>query len=105
MQNIDDARAKIEELKSEIEKNNKLYYEEDNPIISDYDYDMMMRQLLSLEEQYPELKTADSPSNRVGGKALSKFEQITHDRVMMSLSNAFSAEELRDFDSNIKEYT
>ena len=48
MQNIDDARAKIEELKSEIEKNNKLYYEEDNPIISDYDYDMMMRQLLSL---------------------------------------------------------
>ena len=105
MQNIDDVRAKIEELKSEIEKNNKLYYEEDNPIISDYDYDMMMRQLLSLEEQYPELKTADSPSNRVGGKALSKFEQITHDRVMMSLSNAFSAEELRDFDSKIKEYT
>ena len=105
MQNIDDARAKIEELKSEIEKNNKLYYEEDNPIISDYDYDMMMRQLLSLEEQYPELKTADSPSNRVGGKALSKFEQITHDRVMMSLSNAFSDGELRDFDSKIKEYT
>lgn len=105
MQNIDEARVKIKELKSEIEKNNKLYYEDDNPIISDYDYDMMMRQLISLEEKYPELKTPDSPSNRVGGKALSKFEQIRHDRVMMSLSNAFTAGELRDFDSKIKEYT
>ena len=91
MQSIDEARVKIEELKAEIEKNNKLYYEDDNPIISDYDYDMMMRQLISLEEKYPELKTPDSPSNRVGGKALSKFEQIRHDRVMMSLSNAFTA--------------
>jgi len=105
MQNIDEARVKIKELKSEIEKNNKLYYEDDNPVISDYDYDMMMRQLISLEEKYPELKTPDSPSNRVGGKALSKFEQIRHDRVMMSLSNAFTAGELRDFDSKIKEYT
>lgn len=105
MQSIDEARVKIEELKAEIEKNNKLYYEDDNPIISDYDYDMMMRQLISLEDKYPELKTPDSPSNRVGGKALSKFEQIRHDRVMMSLSNAFTAGELRDFDSKIKEYT
>lgn len=105
MQSIDEARVKIEELKAEIEKNNKLYYEDDNPIISDYDYDMMMRQLISLEDKYPELKTPDSPSNRVGGKALSKFEQIKHDRVMMSLSNAFTAGELRDFDSKIKEYT
>ena len=78
MQSIDEARVKIEELKAEIEKNNKLYYEDDNPIISDYDYDMMMRQLISLEEKYPELKTPDSPSNRVGGKALSKFEPIRH---------------------------
>ena len=105
MQSIDEARVKIEELKAEIEKNNKLYYEDDNPIISDYDYDMMMRQLISLEDKYPELKTPDSPSNRVGGKALSKFEQIRHDRMMMSLSNAFTAGELRDFDSKIKEYT
>ena len=105
MQSIDEARVKIEELKAEIEKNNKLYYEDDNPIISDYDYDMMMRQLISLEDKYPELKTPDSPSNRVGGKALSKFEPIRHDRVMMSLSNAFTAGELRDFDSKIKEYT
>lgn len=105
MQNIDEAIVKIKELKNEIEKNNKLYYEDDNPVISDYDYDMMMRQLISLEEKYPELKTPDSPSNRVGGKALSKFEQISHDRVMMSLSNAFTAGELRDFDSKIKEYT
>jgi len=105
MQSIDEARVKIEELKAEIEKNNKLYYEDDNPIISDYDYDMMMRQLISLEDKYPELKTPDSPSNRVGGKALSKFEQIRHDRVMMSLSNAFTSGELRDFDSKIKEYT
>ena len=79
--------------------------QDDNPIISDYDYDMMMRQLISLEDKYPELKTPDSPSNRVGGKALSKFEQIRHDRVMMSLSNAFTAGELRDFDSKIKEFT
>ena len=105
MQSIDEARVKIEELKAEIEKNNKLYYEDDNPIISDYDYDMMMRQLISLEDKYPELKTPDSPSNRVGGKPLSKFEPIRHDRVMMSLSNAFTAGELRDFDSKIKEYT
>ena len=75
---MDNIKNKIDELKEKILENNKLYYEQDNPLISDYDYDMMMKELIKLEEDYPEYKTLDSPTLRVGGTALSKFEQITH---------------------------
>lgn len=102
---MDNIKNKIDELKEKILENNKLYYEQDNPLISDYDYDMMMKELIKLEEDYPEYKTLDSPTLRVGGTALSKFEQITHEKQMMSLNNAFSSQELREFDNKVKEFT
>ncbi|MGP1410655.1 MAG: NAD-dependent DNA ligase LigA [Peptoanaerobacter stomatis] len=105
MLDINTAKDRIDELKKEIEKNNKLYYEDDSPTISDYDYDMMMNELISLENKYPNLRTEDSPSVRVGGKVLEKFEQVVHEKQMMSLTNAYSLGELRDFDNRIKEYT
>ena len=105
MLDINTAKDRIDELKKEIEKNNKLYYEDDSPTISDYDYDMMMNELISLENKYPNLRTEDSPSARVGGKVLEKFEQVVHEKQMMSLTNAYSLGELRDFDNRIKEYT
>lgn len=105
MLDINQAKDRVLELRQEIEKHNKLYYEQDSPQIDDYDYDMMMKELIKLEDEYPSLKTEDSPSVRVGGKVLEKFEQVVHDRQMMSLNNAFSMGELRDFDNKMREYT
>ncbi len=90
-------------LKNEIIENSKLYYEKDAPKISDYEYDMMFRELCDLEEQYPELKTFDSPTVRVGGKALDKFEKFTHTVRMGSLTDVFSFDELRDFTDRMQE--
>ena len=73
------------------------YYVYDSPEISDYDYDMMYARLLSLEEKYPSLVVPDSPTQRVGGKALEKFEKVTHKVKMNSLSDVFSYEEIEDF--------
>lgn len=80
-----------------------LYYNKDNPEITDYEYDRMMKSLIYLEEKFSFLKRKDSPSSRVGGVALSKFEKYTHERPMLSLSNVFSEEELRDFDRRVRE--
>ena len=91
------AEKRIAILRGEIIKNSKLYYEEDAPVISDYEYDMMFRELTELEEEFPELKTEDSPTVRVGGKALDKFEKFTHSVRMGSLTDVFSFEELSDF--------
>ena len=94
---LEDARARVEYLRDEIIKNSKLYYEQDAPVISDYEYDMMFRELTELEEKYPEIKTPDSPTVRVGGKALDRFEKHTHTVRMGSLTDVFSFDELRDF--------
>ena len=94
---IEKATERIEFLRREIEINSKLYYEKDSPKISDYEYDMMFRELTELEEKYPELKTADSPTHRVGGRALDKFEKYTHTVKMGSLTDVFSYDELYDF--------
>ena len=91
------AKSRIEYLRAEILRNSKLYYEEDAPKISDYEYDMMFKELVELEEAYPELKTPDSPTVRVGGKALDRFEKFTHTVKMGSLTDVFSFEELNDF--------
>lgn len=99
---MDNIQNKIENLKKEINKNNRLYYIEDAPIITDYEYDKMMRELMDLEEKYKEYKTLDSPTMRVGGKALEKFEQVVHTSQVQSLANAFSYDELREFDERIK---
>lgn len=92
-----DAKTEIEKLRNEIEYHNKLYYVDDAPVISDYDYDMLMVRLIKLEEEYPELITPTSPTQRVGGKALSQFTQVRHQVALESLSDVFSYEELADF--------
>lgn len=91
------AAKRIKELRAAIDRAAKLYYVDDSPEISDYEYDMMFRELSLLEEKYPEYITEDSPTRRVGGKALSKFEKVTHTVRMGSLSDVFSFEETEDF--------
>ena len=90
-------KQRIDYLREQIEYNSRLYYENDAPVISDYEYDMMFRELTDLEEQNPEYQTPDSPTHRVGGKALDKFEKFTHNVRMGSLTDVFSMEELKDF--------
>ncbi|MEM5767154.1 MAG: NAD-dependent DNA ligase LigA, partial [Bacillota bacterium] len=87
----------IEQLRAEINRHNELYYINDAPVISDAEYDKMLRKLLTLEEAHPALVTPDSPTQRVGGKPGEIFETITHRVPMLSLGNAFSVEELRVF--------
>ena len=99
------AKDRIEELKSLINKANYEYYTLDNPTISDYDYDMMMEELIKLEVEYPEYKTIDSPTNRVGGEVLDKFEKVTHSREMKSLSDIFSYDEVINYLNGIKKIT
>ena len=95
--NISDARLRAELLREKIVYNSKLYYEQDAPEISDYEYDMMFRELQDIEAAFPELMTADSPTVRVGGKALDRFEKYTHTVRMGSLTDVFSFDELHDF--------
>ena len=90
-------KQRIDYLREQIEYNSKLYYENDAPVISDYEYDMMFRELTELEDQNPEYQAPDSPTHRVGGKALDKFEKFTHNVRMGSLTDVFSMEELKSF--------
>lgn len=92
-----DAKEQIEQLRKEIEYHNKLYYVDDAPVISDYDYDMLMVRLIKLEEEHPELVTPTSPTQRVGGKALSQFTPVQHQVPLESLSDVFSFDELAAF--------
>ena len=87
----------IEKLRRELEYHNKLYYVLDAPVISDYEYDMLMQRLKKLEAEHPELITPDSPTQRVGGEALSQFEPVTHQVPLESLTAVFSYEELFAF--------
>ena len=89
-----DAQKEILKLRREIEHHNKLYYVMDAPVISDYEYDMLMNQLKALEAEHPELVTPDSPTQRVGGMALSQFEPVQHQVPLESLTDVFSYEEL-----------
>ena len=92
-----DAKTEISELKRTIEKLNNEYYVLDAPSVSDFEYDALMRRLIELEEQNPELKTADSPTQRVGGKALAQFAPVTHVVPLESLTDVFSFDELESF--------
>ena len=94
---------KINELIDKINYHNEKYYNEDSPEISDIEYDNLVKELIKLEEENPEFKKIDSPTNRVGGKALEKFNQITHKIPMLSLSNAYSDSDLKDFDKRVKD--
>ncbi len=93
---------RVEKLRKELTYHSKRYYEEDSPEISDYEYDMMFAELKSLEEKYPELYDPTSPTLRVGGRALDKFEKVTHTARMDSLADVFSFEEVEDFCEKMK---
>ena len=97
----ENAKSRAEFLREKIIYNSKLYYENDAPEITDYEYDMMFRELQELEEKFPEIRTPDSPTVRVGGRALDKFEKFTHNVRMGSLTDVFSFDELSDFMSRI----
>ena len=92
-----DVQKEIEKLRRELEYHSRLYYVEDAPVISDYEFDMLMNRLKELEAEYPELVTPDSPTQRVGGQALSKFEQVRHQVPLESLTDVFSLDELYAF--------
>ena len=96
------AENRVKELTKLLEYHNERYYNMDNPEISDYEYDMMLRELENLENDFPSLKSPLSPTNRVGGSAGEKFSAVTHTVPMESLHDSFSHGELRDFDKKVK---
>ena len=97
------ALEKIRELRSEIERHNRLYYQLDEPEISDAEYDRMLNELMELEDKYADsIDVTDSPSRRVGAAPLEKFATVTHLTPMLSLANAFSGEEIVEFENRIK---
>ncbi len=95
--NRDEAAARIKELTRKVEYHSRLYYQLDSPEISDYDYDMLFRELTELEQKYPELADPNSPTKRVGGKASDGFEPAAHTVPLQSLTDVFSYDEVKDF--------
>lgn len=95
-------KERIEELVKILNEANYNYHVLDNPTITDQEYDKYLRELVTLEEKYPEYVLEESPTKRVGGKVLDKFNKITHKIPMLSLGNVFNEDEIRDFDSRIK---
>ena len=100
---LEQARSRVEELRAVIEKNNRLYYDQDAPELEDYEYDALNRELKELEVQFPELVTPTSPTQHVGGTPSGRFAKVTHAVKMESLLDAFSYEELRDFDRRVRD--
>ena len=101
-QNIDQIAARIAALRRDIEYHNYRYYIEDDPVISDEEYDRMFRELRELEREHPELAPPDSPTQRVGAEPQERFRKVKHLRPMLSLANALDEEELRAFDKRIR---
>ena len=95
-------KNKIKVLRDELNFHNKLYYDENKNIISDYEYDIKMKELITLEETYPEFKNKTSPSVKVGGKITKEFNSFKHEEKMLSLSNTYSDDDLNDFDKRVK---
>ena len=98
----DAAWKRITDLRNVIEYHNKRYYQQDNPEISDAEYDRLMRELQDLEHQYPDDMLPSSPTQRIGAAPLNKFAAFNHPSAMLSLANAFSNEEIIEFDNRIK---
>jgi DNA ligase (NAD+) len=96
--------ASIKKLRQEINHHNYRYYVLDSPQISDAQYDRMLKELKELEEKFPELVTPDSPTQRVGARPLEAFREVKHSIPMLSLSNAFNEEEIRDFDTRVRKF-
>lgn len=99
---LEQAQQRILELRRVIEYNNRLYYDQDAPELEDFEYDALNRELKELEAQFPQLITPDSPTQHVGGTPSGKFAKVTHAVKMESLQDAFSYEELRDFDRRVR---
>ena len=95
------AEKRIQELRDLVRYNSRLYYELDSPELDDYEYDLLYHELLDLEEEYPELRTPDSPTQKVGGAASLKFEPVQHAVQMGSLQDVFSYEELFEFGERV----
>ncbi len=99
-----DVIERVKKLREEIEYHNYRYYVLDSPVISDAEYDALMRELRGLEERYPELITPDSPTQRVGSPPAKEFRQVSHAEPMLSLDDAFTEEEVLEFDKRIKRF-
>ncbi|MGB3161670.1 MAG: NAD-dependent DNA ligase LigA [Carnobacterium sp.] len=104
-QTFEEAKEKVDELRDTLDKYSYQYYVQDKPVISDADYDKLYRELVKLEEEFPDLISNDSPTQRVGGTILPGFEKVVHDIPMLSLSNAFSETDLIQFDKRIQKLT
>ena len=103
MLELEQAKQRVQELRTVIEKNNRLYYDQDAPELEDFEYDALTRELKELEAAYPELVTPASPTQHVGGTPSGRFAKVTHAVKMESLLDAFSYDELRDFDHRVQE--
>ncbi len=99
---LEEARKQVKELREKLEYYAKLYYDMDNPAITDYEYDMMMNKLKALEKEFPELITKDSLTQKVGGHVKEGFKQVTHEVPLQSLQDIFSFDELREFDNRVR---
>ena len=99
---LEHAKKRVKELRAIIEKNNRLYYDQDAPELEDFEYDALTRELKALEAQFPQLITPTSPTQKVGGTPSGRFTKVTHAVKMESLLDAFSCDELRDFDRRVR---
>jgi DNA ligase (NAD+) len=99
--NTNEAKIRVEQLSKELNEHNHKYYVLNAPVISDYEFDALLKELENLEKQFPEWADANSPTKRVGGDITDKFEKVTHQRPMLSLSNTYSEEEIRDWEDRI----
>jgi len=97
------AKSRVQELRELLNQYGYEYYVLDQPSVPDAEYDKLMNELIEIEESFPELKTADSPTQRIGGQVLDAFEKVQHQTSMLSLGNAFNEEDLRDFDRRVRQ--
>jgi DNA ligase (NAD+) len=98
------SKARYQELKRQIEHHNALYYQQDKPEISDFEYDKLFQELLDLEKKHPDWVTPDSPTQKVGGKILESFTKVAHRTPMLSLANSYNPEDILAFDERVKKF-
>src|SRR5947207_15704764 len=98
----DSLNKRVEDLRTQLEHHEYLYYVLDQPEISDAEFDRLMRELREIEEAHPELRSPDSPTQRVGGQPREGFVKVPHSSPMLSLDNALNEQELRDFDARVR---
>ena len=99
---METAKLRVEQLRAEIEKHSQAYYDQDMPTITDSEYDALIKELVALETEYPELKSEDSPTQKVGGSTKNEFAKVRHTVPLLSLDNAYNAEDLKAFDTRLK---